>query len=469
MGWRGKCAALIVWSLVLQLAPGCHEPAIEAPTRPFEWPDEASREEMARARRAVEAKAFDALRAGDVRTVEALLESHPGIATAIDPAPVTRGSGPVTGGYPSLLHLALKKRHYELAARLIDAGADVTRRDAEGLAPLHHAAVPGGEEIVKRLLAGGASPNAMHPEAGTPLQRAVLNGARGVVAMLLDSGADPSAENEAGLTPLRCAGLDVGLHERLLRERVTLTALDKSLIGIGLSVCANEYGLRIGDPGPAAKAWYEERLAEARAIANGLWHKRPAGEMSSWWRRCTEASPYRLRRGLPLPPLGEWPVHTAVWEADGEAYLVCINYHTSMGFGDHYYVVAFDGSMKLVRTGELNVGDDDEPYGLVEVRIASEALPASLRNRWLLAVLTLDRYGTFDQRMPVAVKTRDEVEASGVNRLSAILVEWFDAPSVGAERQSWSFRNQEIEVRWAESGPSRLADRARGNSRDTAP
>jgi ankyrin repeat protein len=134
------------------------------------------------------------------------------------------------------LTLAVINSHYDLAALLLDLGANPNVADATGMTPLYAAvdmhtvdetpgrpapvasgavAVP---DLIKRLLARGANPNARlktpilervhnNPdgtlgEGATPLMRAARKGDLAVMRTLLDGGADPAARTARGATPL---------------------------------------------------------------------------------------------------------------------------------------------------------------------------------------------------------------------------------------------------------------------------
>jgi hypothetical protein len=73
---------------------------------------------------------------------------------------------------------------------LIDAKADVNVENEYKMAPLAVAAEQGQMESVKMLLAAGAKVNARNPYGGTALQVAVLRGYKDLVKLLIDSGAN---------------------------------------------------------------------------------------------------------------------------------------------------------------------------------------------------------------------------------------------------------------------------------------
>lgn len=58
------------------------------------------------------------------------------------------------------LHSAVAGKHYEIAARLIESGANVNAKQQDGFTPLHGAAQNGDKRIVELLLEHGADVNA---------------------------------------------------------------------------------------------------------------------------------------------------------------------------------------------------------------------------------------------------------------------------------------------------------------------
>ena len=70
------------------------------------------------------------------------------------------------------LHTAAFNGHADVAAVLLDAGADVGARNANALTPLHYAASNDHMAVVQLLLQRGASARALSREGRTPLQKA---------------------------------------------------------------------------------------------------------------------------------------------------------------------------------------------------------------------------------------------------------------------------------------------------------
>jgi uncharacterized protein len=189
---------------------------------------------------------FEAIEAGGVREVEAILDRDPGVATARDasgvsalmralyrfdkplveavrrrvdsldvfeaaafgevdrltllvegdPALVTSYSG---DGFTAL-HFAAFFGRYEAAALLVQRGAEV---DAFGRGwmtgtPLHSAVSRLQSDVVRILIDAGANPNVRQSAGWTPLHAAAANGDIASVDLLLDAGADPTATNDEG-------------------------------------------------------------------------------------------------------------------------------------------------------------------------------------------------------------------------------------------------------------------------------
>ena len=89
--------------------------------------------------------------------------------------------------------------------QLLDAGADVDTRRADGATALLWAAHWDDRETVRLLLDAGADVNAADDYGVTPLMRASENASAATVDMLLASGANPNAAQASGLTALMVA------------------------------------------------------------------------------------------------------------------------------------------------------------------------------------------------------------------------------------------------------------------------
>ena len=122
----------------------------------------------------------------------------------------------------SVLAVASLSGHYDLAAFLIERGADLNTAGA-GYAPLHAAVLRGDQQLVKTLLAHGADPNVRVTKAtrvprhtnwwvfpsfvtgGTPYLLAAKWAEVEIMRLLYDHGADPSVTTFDGTTALMMA------------------------------------------------------------------------------------------------------------------------------------------------------------------------------------------------------------------------------------------------------------------------
>lgn len=105
------------------------------------------------------------------------------------------------------LHLAGFFGHTDLAACLIERGADVNARSTNGLnnTPLHAAAAGGHTQVVALLLENGADVNARQEGGWTALHAAAQSGNRPMVEVLLTSGADAGVRAANNQLPLDLA------------------------------------------------------------------------------------------------------------------------------------------------------------------------------------------------------------------------------------------------------------------------
>lgn len=90
---------------------------------------------------------------------------------------------------------------------LIEEGCDLNRGDADGLTPLHGAAIYNNHGAAKALLEAGAQPDIEDKYGNTPLSRAVhsYGDDLSVISLLLRYGADPLHKNKFGVNPYELA------------------------------------------------------------------------------------------------------------------------------------------------------------------------------------------------------------------------------------------------------------------------
>lgn len=105
------------------------------------------------------------------------------------------------------LHLAAFFGHPELAAALLDRGAQVDARSTNAMknTPLHAAAAGGHAELVNLLAKRGADPNAKQEGGWTALHSAAQAGNREMVSVLVANGAHANVRAENGQGPLDMA------------------------------------------------------------------------------------------------------------------------------------------------------------------------------------------------------------------------------------------------------------------------
>ncbi len=198
-----------------------------------------------------------AVREGRIDVVLALLKNGVDVNQAIETARSPNGApnqgriAPRTG--VSALHLAVSNAHFELAAILLDAGAD-PNAIGPGWTPLHAITwvrKPGGGDndpaprgsgalssldLVRKLAARGANLNArqtkrinagltsLNTKGATPFLLAARTGDAELMRLLAHLGADPLIPNADGATPLiaaaglgtRSPGEDAGTEAEVL-------------------------------------------------------------------------------------------------------------------------------------------------------------------------------------------------------------------------------------------------------------
>lgn len=119
------------------------------------------------------------------------------------------------------LVLAVHCADLEAARRLLRAGADADRPDADGTTPLYAAAVRGDADIAELLVAAGADPNRESGDGdeGLPLCGAACWGHDDAVRVLLAAGADPNLREDGGFgrTAIQWTA-DAGMEQPTTRQ-----------------------------------------------------------------------------------------------------------------------------------------------------------------------------------------------------------------------------------------------------------
>lgn len=102
-----------------------------------------------------------------------------------------------------------KGRDPDLAILLIDAGADVNTKDAQGLPVLFNVVSQGNKDVVQHMIAKGVDVNAIDSNGETPLWYALSN-----YRYLKDTDKDVMASQQAMISLLVSAGARVDGHDR---------------------------------------------------------------------------------------------------------------------------------------------------------------------------------------------------------------------------------------------------------------
>ena len=106
------------------------------------------------------------------------------------------------------LHFAATLGDVDIMKLLVDAGANVNKKDKYGRTALHFACSNGKDEAITLLLAlPGIDVNATSLGHETPLSKALQFGHHNSAALLLECGADPTVSNSLGQDARTLAGL----------------------------------------------------------------------------------------------------------------------------------------------------------------------------------------------------------------------------------------------------------------------
>lgn len=102
------------------------------------------------------------------------------------------------------LHVAIQQSRWNLATKLIQAGADLEVRQPDGKTALHLAISMRNHEFAQLLISRGANVDRVLRDH-TPLTMAISLRCTAISAVLIDSGADPNLASRNGNTPLLAA------------------------------------------------------------------------------------------------------------------------------------------------------------------------------------------------------------------------------------------------------------------------
>ena len=184
---------------------------------------------------------FDAIKAGDVSQVTALLDRDASLANATDengqPALVTAKyfrQDPVAellearGATLDIFAAALLGRADKIDELVSGNRSLVSMFSGDGWTPLHLAAFFGQEEAARVLLKKGAPVNArsINSMANTPLHAAAAGKNTAIALLLLEHGANANARQQGGFVPLHSAAQagDIEMARALLAAGADVSA-----------------------------------------------------------------------------------------------------------------------------------------------------------------------------------------------------------------------------------------------------
>lgn len=165
----------------------------------------------------IECKLLEASKAGDIDTVQQIIQSHPHSVNCRD----------LDGRNSSPLHFAAGYNRISVVEFLLKNGADVSKADKGGLFPLHNAASYGHYEVTELLIKYGANVNVSDLWKFTPLHEAAAKGKYDIVKLLLKHGADPNKKNRDLATPLDLVKGDQDVADLLRGDAALLEAAKK--------------------------------------------------------------------------------------------------------------------------------------------------------------------------------------------------------------------------------------------------
>lgn len=182
---------------------------ISAASDPAEWIEVSLPGDIVKLGRPVRQRLIDAVKKGDVRTVEVLL------SLGVNP------DGPDGNGMTALLY-SCQLGHRDITLALLHAGADPNKKQDGGkyATPLHYACALDdvtATSLVEELINEGASPHTTDVHGNRPLHIASRHDNAAAVCQLLVHGARPGDQNDFGETALDVSDGDNGV-ELLLKE-----------------------------------------------------------------------------------------------------------------------------------------------------------------------------------------------------------------------------------------------------------
>ena len=143
--------------------------------------------------------------------VEAAREGHRGVVRILLDAGAEVNKKDRTGS--TALMMAAARGHRDVAKMLLDCGADPNQSCDWGKAPLHCIPLYPYNNVVKLLLEYGADPNKVDNRGNTPMHEVAWKGHKSVAKLLVQKGAKVDEANDEETTPLHIAS---GVHHDLV-------------------------------------------------------------------------------------------------------------------------------------------------------------------------------------------------------------------------------------------------------------
>ncbi|XP_037830873.1 caskin-1 isoform X2 [Kryptolebias marmoratus] len=171
---------------------------------------------------------LQAVKTEDLLTAQRLLQRpRPGKAKLLGAAKRVNVNIQDADGLSPLHHAALSGNK-ELISLLLEAQAAVDIKDNKGMRPLHYAAWQGKTEPMKMLLKAGSSVNGQSDEGQIPLHLSSQHGHYDGSEMLLQHQSNPCISDSAGKTPLdlACEFGRVGVVQLLLSSNMCAAMLE---------------------------------------------------------------------------------------------------------------------------------------------------------------------------------------------------------------------------------------------------
>ncbi|XP_008282621.1 caskin-1-like [Stegastes partitus] len=171
---------------------------------------------------------LQAVKTEDLLTAQRLLQRpRPGKAKLLGAAKRVNVNIQDADGLSPLHHAALSGNK-ELISLLLEAQAAVDIKDHKGMRPLHYAAWQGKTEPMKMLLKAGSSVNGQSDEGQIPLHLSAQHGHYDGSEMLLQHQSNPCISDAAGKTPLdlACEFGRVGVVQLLLSSNMCAAMLE---------------------------------------------------------------------------------------------------------------------------------------------------------------------------------------------------------------------------------------------------